>query len=292
MHSKKLCRVEDITDQAVNLLLADEDKPTLKLNDVTLKRCLFIRLGLKNAEFRKVNFHQCVFEDCYFRRSTFYDVDFTGSFFKDCNLERASFEAARFWYVRFSRCNVNYDEILQSIPAEPSIAIPVLRSLRQNAMEMGEKKGAEKVLAHEIQAEKQELKNQILAPSEYYRKRFNALERFFSVFKFLAFMLVGYVLGHGLKLWNLLRSAGLCIVVFTILIFKFALFNTVGATEVPISLNLWQSLYLSFVTFTTLGSSDFTPTSTLAYIICAVESFLGVVFLGFLAATVYRKFSR
>jgi len=290
MHNKKVCTVTDIPDQGENLLLADEDKPTLKLDNVTLKRCFFVRLGLKNAEFRKVNFHQCVFEDCYFRRSTFYDVDFTGSFFKDCNLERASFEAVRFWYVRFLRCRLNYDEILQCVPAEPNIAISLLRSLRKNAIEMGQKEIADRLLEREIQAEKCELKNRFLGVSAYYRRRYNSVDRLLSAGKFVGLVLGGWILGHGLKLRNLLISAFILILAFGLWFSQFGLFN--HDTSEGIYLNFWKSLYLSLATFTTLGCSEYGPASALTYIACGIESFLGVVFLGFLAASVYRKFSR
>lgn len=290
MYAKKLCRIEDIPDRAENLLLADEDKPTLKLNNVKLKRCLFIRLGFKNAEFRKVNFHQCVFEDCYFRKSAFYDVEFTGSFFKDCNLERASFEAARFWYVRFLRCRLNYNEILQSLPMEPNIAISLLRSLRQNAIQMGEKEIADKLLVRQIKTEKRELKNRFLGVSAYYKRRYDSVDRLLSLGKFVGLVLSGWIWGHGLRLKNLLISAFILILAFGLWFSRFGLFNHNSCKDV--CLNFWSSLYLSIATFTTLGYSEYGPASLFTYIACGIESFLGVVFLGFLAASVYRKLSR
>jgi len=290
MHNKKICTVEDIPDHGENLLVADEDKPNLKLNNATLKRCLFIRLGLKNAQFQKVNFHQCVFEDCYFRKSTFYDVEFTGSFFKDCNLERASFEATRFWYVRFLRCRLNYNEILQCIPSEPNIAISLLRSLRQNAIQMGQKQIADTLLEREIEAQKHELKNRFLGVSAYYKRRYDSVDRLISAGKFVGLVLSGWIWGHGLRLRNLLISAFVLIFVFGLLFSQFGMFR--HDTSESIYLGFWKSVYLSVATFTTLGYSEYGPGSAFTYIAYGIESFLGVVFLGFLAASVYRKFSK
>jgi hypothetical protein len=197
-----------------------------------------------------------------------------------------------FRYAQFSRCIIdNYDEILQLIPPEPNIAIPLLRSLRQNAVEMGDKDSADRILMCEIEAEKKELKNQFWAPSEYYRSRYGLLERTKSGLAFLALKLRGYLWGHGLKVSNLLFSAVACIVVFACVIQMYGLFFSANSKE-PTHLDFWQALYISSSSFMTLGYAVFIPASKYPYIICTVESFLGIVFWGFLAATVYRKFSR
>ena len=159
MYNKELCELKNVPRNAQNLLFADEDNPELKLEHIYLKRCMLIRIGIQSGEFRGCTFHQCIFDDCYFRKAKFYNVDFTGSFFKDCNLERASFESTRFRYVRFLRCHLNYTEILQSLPGESRIAIHLIRSLRQNAIQMGEKHIADKLLAKQIEFEKIDFKN-------------------------------------------------------------------------------------------------------------------------------------
>lgn len=225
MHNKKLCSVIDIPKIADNLFVADEDHPSLELKDKRLTRCLLVRLGLKDAKIRDSAFLYCIFEGCYFRNVRFGNVDFTGSIFRDCNFHKASFESSMFRYAQFSRCIIdNYDEILQLIPPEPNIAIPVLRSLRQNAVEMGDKDSADRILVLEIEAEKQELKNRFCAPSEYYKSRYGSWEKGKSGLSFLALYLRGLLWGHGLKVLNLLCSAVVCIVVFAYVIQKYSLF--------------------------------------------------------------------
>jgi len=292
MHNKKILKVGDIPKYlSTNLLIADEDNPQGELKDVNMKWGMLIRLGMKEGKIHDCIFRHCIFQDCYFRSVKFRNVNFTGSFFENCNFSRATFEACCFWYARFSKCWLNYDEILQSLPSEANIAISLLQSLRQNAIEMGEGKIADKILLREIIIEKQELKNQFWAQTEYYKKRYNTIERFRSGVKFWGLCISGLICGHGLKLSNLLVSAILGILAFAIFIFKLGSFAS-SDNGTHVDLSFVESLYISVVTFTTLGCGNFLPTNSGSYAICAIESFVGVVFLGFLVATVYRRFAR
>ena len=292
MHNKKICKIKDIpSNLSENLLIADENSPQMELENANLKWGMLTRLGMKDGRIHDCIFRHCIFQDCYFRNVRFRNVNFTGLFFKECNLSKATFEACCFWYVQFSKCWLNYDEILQSLPSEPNVAIALLQSLRQNASEMGEKKIADKILLREIMIEKQELKNQFFARTEYYKSRYKTIERFFSGAKFLGLCISGFIWGHGLKLCNLLISAIVSIFAFAIFIFKLGSF-VASDNSTPVDMSFVQSLYVSVATFTTLGCGNFMPANSGSYTICAFESFVGVVFLGFLAATVYRRFAR
>ncbi len=292
MHNKQICKMKDIpSDMSENLLIADENNKGGELKNTNLKWGMLVRLGMKDGRINDCIFRHCIFQDCYFRNVKFRNVNFTGTFFKDCNFSKATFEACCFWYVRFSKCWLNYDEILQSIPPESNIAISLLRSLRQNAIEMGEKKIANRILLREIEIEKQELKNQCCAKTEYYKSRYDTIERVFAGAKYLGLQTSGLIWGYGLKLRNLIVSALLGILAFAFLIFKFGTYVS-NRDSGGIDLSFLQSLYLSIITFTTLGYGDFTPGSFSSYAICAIESIIGFVFLGFLAASVYRRFAR
>ncbi len=293
MHDKKLCKISNVGSGVIeNALFADEDVPSVELRDAKLRRCLFVRIRAKQAEILDSSFKHCVFEDCYFKDTHFSDVDFTDSYFRDCNLTKVSFEGCCLWYVRFSRCRVDYERILHAIPSQSSIAVPLLRELRQNALQMGEKNVADKILVKTIEREKEELKAQFWAISDYYRTRFKRTARIKSGAKFVNLTLSGLIWGYGLKLTNLLLSGLFAICVFSALIAKFGLFVKDPNCAVGVKLTSLESFYLSVVTFTTLGYGDFTPASALARLICSIESLFGIVFLGFLAAAVYRKFAR
>ncbi|MCK4762464.1 MAG: two pore domain potassium channel family protein [Candidatus Aminicenantes bacterium] len=59
--------------------------------------------------------------------------------------------------------------------------------------------------------------------------------------------------------------------------------------------SFFESLYWSFVTFTTLGYGDIGPDSTFTKILAILEAFLGLIMMGFfldLIATKYHEFRR
>jgi len=289
MHNKQMCQINSVDKENENLLVADEHEPDLMLKDHGFKRCLFLRMGLKNAKLQKVTFHQCVFQDCYFRESKFQNVDFTGSIFRDCNLEHAIFQGCQFRYVKFSRCLLDYNEIIQTLPNQPNIAILLLKSLKCNACEVGDLKMVDKLLAIEIKVEKQELKNRFCAVSSYYKARYNVLDRVISFIGFTGLVLSGWFWGHGMKIKALFRSALIIVALFAILFYFLGAFS---CNDLPSQISPWMSLYFSVATFTTIGHNSYTPASGFTYILCGSESFAGVLFLGFFAASLYRKFAR
>ncbi len=289
MHNKHISEINSLEKENINLLVADEHKPNLAIRDRVFTRCLLLRLGLKKANFDKITFHQCIFQDCYFRETKFHNVDFTGSTFRDCNFERATFQSCRFRYVTFSRCLLDYSEIMQSLPSEPNIAILLLKSLQRNAREIGNRNFADKLLSQQIDVEKRDLKNRIWAVSKYYKDRYEGLDRWLSLAQFIKLVLSGWFWGHGMRLKSLFRSALILLLLFTSLFYFFGAFLHQGQ---PSQLSIWMSFYISIATFTTLGYSSHIPASGFTYVLHATESLTGVLFLGFLAASLYRKFAR
>ncbi|TKJ36170.1 MAG: hypothetical protein CEE38_12130 [Planctomycetes bacterium B3_Pla] len=289
MPKKKQHSLPEVTASAENRLFVDSNHPNHTAKDITFKRCMFVRVGLKNATLVKLIFHRCVFEDCYLRGVKFQNVDFTGSTFKECNLERTRMDSCGFRYARFSKCLLNYDEILHSLPTEPNLAIGLLKSLRCNAIEMGNKDIADRLLSRQIDIEQQDLRKQIWGPTEYYKEHYKGVDRLLSLLKLVRLRISGLFWGHGLRIMRLFISAVLLIVLFASL---YQFFGTFTKANEIVQNNFPMSLYLSTVTFTTLGHPAYSPNTTFTYILCAFESILGVVYLGFLVAALYRKLSR
>ena len=67
---------------------------------------------------------------------------------------------------------------------------------------------------------------------------------------------------------------------FTIVIFLFALFYSLNRAEFTGISTFWDGLYLSLVTITTLGFGDITPTTSISKIVTAVEPIFGLIFVG------------
>lgn len=290
MHGKKMCSLSSLPSNDENILVADENGEGSVHEDITLKRSMFLRLGLQKAHFRRSVLRHSIFQDCYCRAAKFEDVDFTGCHFKECNLHKASFVGCKLWYVRFTRCNLSYDEILSVVPSEPSIAIRLLRSLRQNAIEMGEGEYADRILRRQIEAEKKELGERFWARSTYYRDRFDRAERIWSGLSFLGLTAGGWLWGHGLQMWSIVRTGVILVLVFAMIFYRAGEFSFADNGTTPLS--MWEAIYISVSTFATLGYGDFTPTGSITRLFCAIESLFGIVFLGFLAASVYRRLAR
>jgi len=204
MPRKKQHSLTEVSVSAENRLFVDSDHPNYMEKGVTFKRCMFIRVGLKNAALTKLTFHRCIFEDCYLRGVKFQNVDFTGSTFRECNLERTRMDSCSFRYARFSKCLLNYDEIVHSLPTEPNLAIGLLKSLRCNALEMGDKDIADKLLSRQIDIEKQDLLKQICGATEYYKDHYKGSARFRSLSKLIRLSISGLCWGYGLQIWKLL----------------------------------------------------------------------------------------
>lgn len=293
MHRKKLVSIKEIPKEGRHLLFIDEEFDDIEIHDIDIRRSLFVRLGLKRAKFSGCHLTQNIFEDCYLREAKFKNVDFSGSFFKDCNLQRATFHSCILRYMRFNRCIIDYDEILGSLPSEPDLRLQMLNSLKQNAIEMGHKTIADKLLLQVIQAEKEELKNRFLLPTSYYKERYDNLSlRVGAFFKWLVMLIDGLLWGYGLKPIRLIISALVTIILVAIIMTMFNLqyFYNNQITQTK-NISFFEALYVSAITFG-IGMGGYVPATIASQVVSVIERFVGVVFLGFLVATIYRRIAR
>lgn len=295
MHRKKLVSIKEIPEEGKHLLFVDEEFDDIQINKIAISRSLFVRLGLKHAKFSGCQLTRNIFEDCYLREAEFKNVDFSGSFFKDCNLERAKFQSCTLRYMRFNRCIINYDEILGSLPSEPDqpdLRIQMLNSLKQNAIEMGQMEKSDELLLQIIQAEKKELKNRFLLPTSYYKERYNNWSsRVSAFFKWLFMLINDYLWGYGLKPLRLIFSASIAIILMAIIISIFNLQYFYTDQITPKNLSFFEALYVSAVTFG-IGTGGYTPATIISQIVSVIEGFAGMVFLGCLVSTIYRRIAR
>lgn len=292
MHRKKLVSIKDIPKEGRHLLFVDEEFDDIEIHEIDIRRSLFVRLGLKHGKFSGCHLTQNIFEDCYLREAEFRNVDFSGSFFKDCNLERAKFQSCTLRYMRFTRCIIDYDEILGSLPAESDLQLQMLNSLKQNAIEMGQTKVADKLLLQLINAEKEELRNRFSLPTSYYKERYNNwLTRATAFFKWANMLIDELLWGYGLKPIRLIISALIAIILVAVIMTSLNLQYFYTDQITPKNLSFFEALYVSAVTFG-IGIGGYTPATVTSQIVSVIERFVGVVFLGCLVATIYRRIAR
>jgi len=292
MDRKELTSITSVPEQGRHLLFIDEENDDLVLRDVTLRRCVFVRLGMKQAEFHGCAFLQSIFEDCYLRKASFINVDFTGSLFKDCNFERATFQSCSLRYARFQHCLLNVKEMLGSLPTEPNLRYQLLRSIIQNERDMGHKKVVDELTVAAIRTEKEELRNRVTARSSYYKNRYTVFGRFRSFIQLLILLLSDAMWGCGLKIRRLLISGASFIVLMAVVIKLFSLVYYPPGQWIPKVLSFPEAIYVSALRFATVGFGGYTPASWGSQVVSVLGSLSGAVFIGFLAASLYKRIAR
>lgn len=202
------------------------------------------------------------------------------------------FERCTLGYMRFRRCLLNYDEIINNLPSEtvyPDLRQQTLESLIQNASEMGDRRTADRLMLHLIEAKKRDFRNRITVNTGYYRDQSKRIEdRISAFFHWVWLWIEDLAWGHGLKIRKLVYTAAFLILLFAIVTKCLGLQYLRPDQINPSPLSDFEALYVSAVTFG-LGIGEYTPTTVLSQFVSVLERFVGVLYLGFLVAAVYRR---
>jgi hypothetical protein len=262
------------------------------VSDAQLSHCLFRDKYLRDAAFKGGVIRHCRFEFCNLRNASLERVDLTGSAFLNCDLSRTSFNSCTLWYVTFDRCLLNYDSIILSAPPQTNIRHQLLRSLRVNASSMGDKAWADRLLHLELVAEREELRNISLRRPGYYRDKYDTSDQARAALRFVVHFTNELFWGHGFSLKRLFGSGLAITVLFAALCWLSPAQYTIAREPDIRQLTFAEALYYSAISLTTGGFGDIMPGNPLARGIAASEGLVGIVFLGFFAAALYRKYSR
>jgi uncharacterized protein YjbI with pentapeptide repeats len=262
------------------------------VSDVQLSHCLLKDKYLRDVTFKGGMIRHCRLEFCNLRKASFERIDFTGTVFLSCDLRRASFTSCTLWYTFFDRCSLDYDAILRAAPPETNLRQQFLRSLRLNAVSLGDKVWADNLLHLELIAQRDELKNVVLRSTVYYRQRYDKIDQIWSAGRLVLHVINDLLWGHGYNLKRLVISGFVVNAFFASLCWLSPARYAVRDEPVTRSLNLFEAVYYSIISLTTGGFGDIIPGNTVARVITATEGLVGVIFLGFFAAAVYRRYSR
>jgi len=231
-------------------------------------------------------------EFCNLRKAAFERIDFTGTVFLNCDLRRTIFNACNLWYSSFDRCLVNYDAILASVPTQTNIRHQFLRGLRLNAVSVGDKMWADRLLHMELTAERDELANIALMSTDYYRRKYTKLDQLRAGSRFVLHVINDLFWGHGFNLKRLILSGFVTMAVFAAVCWGSPARYTFGGNLATRGLTWTEATYYSVVSFTTGGFGDIMPGNAFARFVTATEGLVGIIFLGFFAAAAYRRYSR
>ena len=270
----------------------DDGLPRSTVRDCHLSHCILSNKHLKEVSFSGGSVVHCHFDSCKLTDAAFNRVDLTGTLFIRCDLKNATFSQCRMWYVRFERCALDYEAVLESAPIETNLRLEFLQVLRVNAEQMGERTWVDRILELELRTQERELLNIAIGRTNYYRMKYAALARLRATQRLCLLVLHRLWWGYGLRLSNLMLSGTLLVSLFAALSHWLPVhFITSGGVSIG-RLKWSDAFYLSVVAFANGDLGDTRPANALARILTASEGLLGVLFLGFFAAAMYRRLAK
>ncbi len=236
------------------------DKAYLK--NVNLRWALFRDVGFKNARFVNCNLSQAGFEDCYLRRAQFENCDLVNSHFVDCDFSQAVIAGSRIDFASFTNCEIGLANIRFRADASAQAMVRVCRSLKLNAMSMGNFADAGELTYLEKTYERRALYDRGEWP------------------RWAGSLLQNWLWGYGEKPWRL----GLVMVV-NILIFGTVLFWVNALPEKT----YWEHVYFSGITYLTVGYGDLAPVGAWGRFLSVLNAGTGIATFGMLIASVTKK---
>jgi hypothetical protein len=163
------------------------------------------------------------------------------------------------------------------------------RELKRAYAGQAEDKKAIQYFLLEKNAERHRIRNElydfshssIFKMTKLERLRFNSLHIMHHVWLLTALSINSFYWGYGRKPYRVLRNSAFIILLFALIYYvrQVQIHMPVGSSH----MTLWDSLYYSTVTFTTLGYGDIYPLGSLRFF-AAMEACMGGLSFGFLAA--------
>lgn len=181
-----------------------------------LTNIVFTRSIARRIHFYHVKFNFCVFDSCYFRDCVFDSCDFTGCKFVGSNLNGTKFIDCKLLYAIFERVIVDFESLVDSLPKEENLRAKLLRTLRVNFQQQGDSLSVNKVISLELDATKAHLKKSWMSGEEYYRKKYQGLERVRKFLEWTVFKFLDMVWGNGESVAKLFRTTIFILIIISI----------------------------------------------------------------------------
>jgi hypothetical protein len=232
------------------------------LRNVNLRWAVFRDVGFKNARFVNCNLSQASFTECYLRRAQFEKCDLVNSHFDSCDFSQAVIAESRIDFASFESCEIGLANIRFRQDASAQAMVRVCRSLKLNAMSMGNFADAGELTYLEKTFERRAL---------YARKAWP---------QWAGSVLQNWLWGYGEKPWRLGFAMMANILIFGALLFSLDPLPDKG---------FWEHVYFSGITYLTVGYGDLAPATPLARLLSVVCAAAGIATFGMLIASVTKK---
>ncbi len=277
--------------EGIKLEFSDQIHDDLNVSNVNVKFSSFIRLGLRDAKFKGGFLSHSIFEDVYARKANFSNIDFTGSVFRNCNFEKAAFKSCTLNYCEFLNTQLPYLEVISCLPNEPNIREELARNLKMNFIGLGQKVIADKFLDIEIKAKESRMAEIFKSRTTHYKENYDQLDRIENAGLFIWSWIKRFFSGYGYSVkWIFISFFSIILILSLSIFLNNSIFSQTDIPDGP--LNLINSIEAIFSESITFSHSPYTPVDTFGKITLFIARFFGILYLGLITATIYRKIAR
>jgi hypothetical protein len=126
--------------------------------------------------------------------------------------------------------------------------------------------------------------------SDYYRERYKGVERAVAFVHWLGHWAQRLAWGYGLRLKNLSLNIAILILAISFVIYSCGSTYNVGGIARALSFS--EAMYVTIITFCTVGFGDITPAAFGGRVIASVTAVFGVIAWGFFVAAIYRRLAK
>ncbi|HEY5960443.1 MAG TPA: potassium channel family protein [Polyangiaceae bacterium] len=159
-------------------------------------------------------------------------------------------------------------------------------------MSQGDSVRANDLLLLELESERRDLFNCFTHASQYYKDRYSGIAQIQAFAAWIVHWLQRICWGYGLRLRNLVTTIVVLLVALSAITYNVGGIYHIASESKDRSLNVFESAYVTTITFCTVGYGDITPASGIGRSCSMITAVIGVVAWGFLVAAVYRRLAR
>jgi uncharacterized protein YjbI with pentapeptide repeats len=284
------------------IVLHDSELMGVDLKNADLTLADFRNTNFSHSDLSGANLIGCNMEEC----------DLSGSNLRDSDLTRANLKKARFWHADLCSANISEADIREADLWESRMYHVRLSQTRLRGVKSLAKQNFSKKINSFMTVEKIDERG-FFSPEEGYR----SLKRHFiedgrykdaswASFKektmeklrlrknkniaYLPMALMGLLCGYGEKPNRVILSSAVIVFIYSII---YSILNSItSASFSAADYSMWDYIYYSIVTFTTLGYGDLIPKANTGYrLLAGSEAFIGAFMIGLFVFTLSRKYS-
>ena len=281
---------------------------------LNLKRVDAENLDFSNREIPNSSFSQTKFSNVRFIGANLEGSDFIGSRLHACDFVGSDLSHSNFTRASLSHCSFSYSDLVGSCLIEAHLRevdfmgavlsqVSLLGADLTGAKFLKRKNFGESILEENAQVASESyraLKHAFYSKGLYedgswaaYRELTMERKHFFKTRdpRYIPSLMMDLLSGYTEKPDRVILASLGIVLLFGILYYLFDAARPIGFNPGG-ALSFWDSIYFSFITFTTVGYGDYTPKDLAAFrILACIEAFSGPFMAGLYIFTLTRRYA-